>query len=284
MASDSPLDRLDRVLADPPRVVRINSPRPPPPHRRRVAAVPEMRVIIPLEGVKEEIFGDGHAVQHWAMVPGDALVLRPDTWLCPIFSTRHRHLGIIVDADFVRLGWTRCDGDDELPQPLVREAWGEVAMPDGTALRRAADTLVALDGRETIAAAGPPLLAGLLHLLREALARPAPPAGRRDRTWRAVVTHVHDHCHLAIGRDDVAGALGLSPNYLSRLCRQRSGRPFIEWLNGIRLERAARMLRHVELPVNEVARACGFNDPGYFIRRFRRSYGATPAAWRRAPG
>lgn len=52
------------------------------------------------------------------------------------------------------------------------------------------------------------------------------------------------------------------------------------WLLARRLERAAHLLRSGELPVAEVARRCGWEDPAYFSRVFSRHRGCSPSAWR----
>jgi AraC-like DNA-binding protein len=278
----SSLTRLDRLLAQPlPRQVRANAAHPAPPPEVRVHPIAELRIIVALEGRKEEIFGEGDAVAHWAMGAGDVLVVRPDTWLAPLFHTRHRHLGVIFGVESVRAAWCRCEGRPTMPQPLGTEDWFEVQAPERSALRQAAETLCALDVRAEQPAARH-LVATFLHLLRTAAARPQEPHAKGDRTWREALAYVHDNSHLPIGREEAARKLGVSPNYLSRMCRERGGKSFVDLLTGLRLEKAAAMLRAVELPVAEVAKACGFADAGYFIRRFRRGFGVTPGAYRSA--
>lgn len=49
-----------------------------------------------------------------------------------------------------------------------------------------------------------------------------------------------------------------------------------------RIARAKQLLAGSDLPVKEVATACGFDDPDYFSRAFRRETGTTPGAWRAA--
>ncbi len=263
------------------RSVRVTAARPGPPTGRRVTIFPTARVIIALEGAKEEAFSDGQALQQWVMAPGDALVVRADSWLCPRFHTRHRHLGLITEQDRLLLHWSRCDGDDRAVHPLAGECVASVPLIDGGALHATLRTLGASDGPSMVAGAGPPLLLGALQLVREALTHPGLPPGRQERTWRAAVGYIQENFHLGIGREAVADAFGLSPSYLSRLCRERSRQSFIAYLTGVRLAHAERLLRHVDLPITEVARACGFSEAGYFIRRFRRVHGATPADWRR---
>ena len=85
---------------------------------------------------------------------------------------------------------------------------------------------------------------------------------------------------LSPGR--VANALGISKRYLQALLAD-SGTSFVRELNAARLDRANLLLtdpRTRTLPVAEVAFRCGFLDPGYFARQFRKRFNATPRAWR----
>jgi len=52
-----------------------------------------------------------------------------------------------------------------------------------------------------------------------------------------------------------------------------------ELLNEYRLRRAAIMLEN-DMPVGEVAYACGYKDPNYFSRVFKKHYAVTPARYR----
>jgi AraC family transcriptional regulator, transcriptional activator of pobA len=48
------------------------------------------------------------------------------------------------------------------------------------------------------------------------------------------------------------------------------------------MAQARRLLVETDLGVEEVGRSVGYDDPGYFVRSFRRIHGVTPRAWRRA--
>lgn len=55
-----------------------------------------------------------------------------------------------------------------------------------------------------------------------------------------------------------------------------------KYLTGIRLRRAVSLLRDSSMSVTEVALGCGFADPNYFSRAFRRMSGMTPSQYRNA--
>jgi two-component system response regulator YesN len=58
------------------------------------------------------------------------------------------------------------------------------------------------------------------------------------------------------------------------------GESFSEFLLNRRIELAKEVLRDLTLNITEVARKVGYDDPGYFARRFRRKTGMSPREWR----
>lgn len=48
------------------------------------------------------------------------------------------------------------------------------------------------------------------------------------------------------------------------------------FLTRIRLEKAEELLTASSLPVAEISRLCGFSDPGYFAKAYKRAYGKNP--------
>jgi AraC-like DNA-binding protein len=80
----------------------------------------------------------------------------------------------------------------------------------------------------------------------------------------------------------LAGELGCSADYLSHLFCRQTGHRLTVYLNTQRVARARVMLATTALNVSEIARACGYADPGYFARQFRRITGQTASAYRAA--
>ena len=79
----------------------------------------------------------------------------------------------------------------------------------------------------------------------------------------------------------VAAQFGLSPQYFSSFFRENFGRTFVQHVNSLRIEQAARLLRETDLPVMEIGFNVGFDNFSYFIKRFREEYGASPSNYRK---
>lgn len=81
--------------------------------------------------------------------------------------------------------------------------------------------------------------------------------------------------------ESMARIAGLSRTNLLRNFRQATGRAPVEFLIGLRIEAAKRLLRKGELGVTEIAMETGFGDGNYFARKFRECTGRTPTDFRR---
>jgi AraC-like DNA-binding protein/ligand-binding sensor protein len=81
----------------------------------------------------------------------------------------------------------------------------------------------------------------------------------------------------------VASALGISAGHLSRIFKRSTGLTFERYLMVARVDLAKRMLLEPLGSVAEVADRCGFTDPTYFARVFRKVAGCSPRDYRNDP-
>lgn len=82
---------------------------------------------------------------------------------------------------------------------------------------------------------------------------------------------------------EVASACGLSRAHFTRAFRQSTGTTPHKWLQQYRLDKVKQLLGSTELPIAEIAAACGFADQSHLTRAFARLAHVTPGAWRRHP-
>jgi AraC-like DNA-binding protein len=80
--------------------------------------------------------------------------------------------------------------------------------------------------------------------------------------------------------DGLARDVGYTANYLNDLTREHTGRALGSWIADMRMARARAALEITELSVAEIGVSCGYDDPAYFSRAFRRAHGVPPATWR----
>ena len=92
----------------------------------------------------------------------------------------------------------------------------------------------------------------------------------------------------ALGRKDplprniraYADYLCITPNHLSAVIREQSGRSVMDWLNAHCILRAQVLLRHTNLSIYEIADRLGFQSSTSFTRFFHRETGITPKEYR----
>ena len=81
--------------------------------------------------------------------------------------------------------------------------------------------------------------------------------------------------------NDLAETAGMSVSYYRRYFRRLLGVSPIDWLLGLRLNRAEMLMRDSSQSVAAAAAAAGFNDANYFSRIFTRRHRKTPRDWRK---
>lgn len=75
-------------------------------------------------------------------------------------------------------------------------------------------------------------------------------------------------------------AAGRSHEHVCRTCKSATGYTPSEYVNRIRINHAAQLLRSSEMPVDDVIESCGFENVSYFYRLFRKQMGVTPKSYR----
>jgi AraC family transcriptional regulator len=80
---------------------------------------------------------------------------------------------------------------------------------------------------------------------------------------------------------ELAKACGLSASYFVQAFKKSIGMTPHRWLMRRRVEKARELLRKDELPVADIAIACGFANQSHFTRVFGAAAGCPPAEWRR---
>lgn len=79
---------------------------------------------------------------------------------------------------------------------------------------------------------------------------------------------------------DLAAATATERTHLVRLFQRDLGVPPIAYLNRLRGQAAARLLVQTDVPISHIGARVGWDDAGYFARRFKTAYGLSPSAYR----
>jgi AraC family transcriptional regulator len=105
--------------------------------------------------------------------------------------------------------------------------------------------------------------------------------GLPTQLHRRVREFIEDHVSDDFGLLDLASLAGYSPDHFSRLFKKSFGLPPHQYVLTRRVERAKTLLRAGDLPISNVAHACGFGSQAHLTAAFKRRTGVTPGAYRR---
>lgn len=111
---------------------------------------------------------------------------------------------------------------------------------------------------------------------------------RDDRGTARLVNLALDFIRLHAASGGTAAeavkAAGCSPCLLQRYFKKTLGRTIVQEIQRVRLEKARRLLRHSETPIEDIAPLCGYDDTAFLKVLFRRTYGMSMRDYRRISG
>ncbi|WP_244432085.1 helix-turn-helix domain-containing protein [Rhodopseudomonas sp. B29] len=128
-------------------------------------------------------------------------------------------------------------------------------------------------------------------LLRDVQARhelldeapPKKPSGQGLARWQLnrVVGHIDHNIDRSLRITDLAQLVDLSASHFARAFRSSVGVAPRNFVLQRRVARAKSLMQGTDLPLSEIALACGLSDQAHLSRIFRRFTGMPPNAWRR---
>lgn len=80
-----------------------------------------------------------------------------------------------------------------------------------------------------------------------------------------------------ISTSTIANAMNFSSSYICHIFKDTTGKSITSFLNEVRCKNAENMLRSGNLTVSEVAEQCGFNNPSYFSKIYKKTTGRNPS-------
>lgn len=73
---------------------------------------------------------------------------------------------------------------------------------------------------------------------------------------------------------------GLSESYFSLFFKETMGKTFGSYLEGVRLEKAKRLIAQGNFDLEKISEMVGYSSSATFRRAFKRAYGVAPSAGR----
>ncbi len=97
---------------------------------------------------------------------------------------------------------------------------------------------------------------------------------------KRAVAYLHQKYSHPLTRWEIAEAIGVSEDYLTRVFNRELGISPWDYLNRYRILRSQALLRTSDQSIGAIARAVGFKDQAYFSRVFSKQNGVSPQEYR----
>lgn len=250
----------------------------PPP--RGCFQVPFPRLEIVVDGTYRNRLCDNSAnIYEYELVAGDALFIPADCWNMPAWDNDAQVLSLLFGVKHLGVSFVAWD--------LARREFSSVdkcscMVPGNSPLYQMVNALSCLQPeRDTDTYHARLLVSALLEYTRELLEHPLQNDERQSSAlYRSVCSFIEQNFDKMISRDIVAREFRVSPNYLSRVFNNHGDTTFSHFLTSVRIGRAKEMLEESGLSLIEVSQRCGFHDPNYFFKVFKKRVKRTPTEYR----
>ncbi|EKN65190.1 two component AraC family transcriptional regulator [Neobacillus bataviensis LMG 21833] len=93
--------------------------------------------------------------------------------------------------------------------------------------------------------------------------------------------YVKEHYQERITLEDISNHLFLHLAYFSAIFKKETGENFIDYVNKVRVEEAANLLRKTDYKIKVISDMTGFQSHSYFNKVFKNETGMTPVVFRR---
>lgn len=100
-------------------------------------------------------------------------------------------------------------------------------------------------------------------------------------TLKPAIEYIYQNKSENISAEKMAKICHISQSYFSRLFAKEIGDSFSNYLSRLKIQWAKNILEETDMSVNQISEEIGFNEPGYFIKIFKKYEGVTPSIYRK---
>lgn len=96
--------------------------------------------------------------------------------------------------------------------------------------------------------------------------------------------YIREHFQERLTLESVASKVYVNPKYFSHVFKREMGVSFTEYVIGLKIEHACKLLETTDYHAYRISIECGFSDPSYFNRVFCAQMNMTPQTYRKYAG
>ena len=101
-----------------------------------------------------------------------------------------------------------------------------------------------------------------------------------EKLFESVRDYMNTHLD-AVCMDDLAEIFHFQTNYFNNLIKKHTGMTYSQYLIFLRMEQAKRLLYSSDIPIEEIMLLIGYNNKGFFYKKFQEQVGMSPKAYRK---
>lgn len=125
-------------------------------------------------------------------------------------------------------------------------------------------------------------IAKLLQLGGTAIRESKEPVDRRKiERIKLVLAYMETNIGRSIRLRELAELISVSEAYFCRFFKEITAKSPVDYLNQLRMQKAAGLLKDTDKKMTEIALDVGFGNLSYFIGVFKQHFGCTPSAYRK---
>lgn len=96
-----------------------------------------------------------------------------------------------------------------------------------------------------------------------------------------ILSYINKHYHEDISLTTLSNVIHLTPQYISKMIKNETGKNFKDYLINLRIEYAQELIKSTDKSLITISEECGFPNNKSFIFHFKAKNGVLPSEYRK---